>query len=358
MPKKLFWRIVAAFWISMVLSIVVITIFLKNPSDTNSGFVWALASRLLVFFLVSAVVMIFATRSVTRPMSRLRSAAKNLAAGEFTTRVVPDHSQKTVGEMDTLIQEFNDMAQRVEDLVRSQRQLIAHVSHELRSPLARMSLALDMLRQFPEDKDEHLARCENELGKLNDLIESLLTLSRLESATIVVKEGPFDLKDLALDVVSDLQFEASERECTVSSLVSGPCPVKGDRVLLRSAVENMVRNAIQYGEEKTVVFVEVSHTASHVRLTVTNTGPSVREEEIEHMFQPFFRGTSAMARRSDGHGLGLAITARAVALHRGAVRAQNTKSGFSVAIELPLAPQSSLRETLPTGSKSKSESNA
>jgi two-component system sensor histidine kinase CpxA len=279
MPKKLFWRIVAAFWISMALSVVAISIFLKNPSDTNSDFVWALTGRLLVFFVISAVVMLFATRSVTRPMSWLRSAAKSLAAGELTTRVVPDHSQKTVGEMDTLIQEFNEMAQRVEDLIRSQRQLIAHVSHELRSPLARMSLALDMLRQFPEDKDEHLARCENELGKLNDLIESLLTLSRLESATLVVKEDPIDLKDLALDVVADLEFEAPERECTVSSLIAGPCLVKGDRVLLRSAVENIVRNAIQYGEQNTVILVEVAPATSHVQLTVTNIGPSVPDEE-------------------------------------------------------------------------------
>lgn len=342
MARGLFWRIVIAFWISLVLSIIVIKLFLKEPGETNAAFVWALTSRLLVFLVVSGAVMLLATHSVTRPVHWLRSAVRNLAAGELSARVAENTSQvKPAREVGALIDDFNHMAQRVEDLVRSQRQLIADVSHELRSPLARLSLSLDLLRQFPEDRDEHLARFENELGKLNELIERLLTLSRLESSTILVKNVFFDLADLISDIISDVQLEASARGCSVTCIRSEQSPIKGDQALLRSAIENILRNGIQYSDEGTTICVELARTQTDTIITVTDTGPGIPENEISQMFQLFFRGAEARSRRSDGHGLGLAIASRALNLHGGNIRARNTGSGLAVTIALPLGEMSS-----------------
>src|SRR5262249_27233651 len=181
--------------ISVVLSIVLTKVLLGDPADTDSKayFVWWLSSRALLFLIVSAAVMLLVSRSVTRPVDWLRSATQKLASGELIARVEQKSDQvRPAIEMEALIKDFNNMAERVEELVRSQLELITNVSHGLRSPLARLTLAADLLRQFPEDREEHLARMENELGTLNGLIERLLTLSRLESFTAPLKEDFFD----------------------------------------------------------------------------------------------------------------------------------------------------------------------
>jgi two-component system sensor histidine kinase CpxA len=192
--------------------------------------------------------------------------------------------------------------------------------------------------EFPEDREEYLARFENEVGKLNQLIERLLTLSRLESSTVLLREDFFDLADLAEEVISDAQFEASARGCSIALLRSEQSPVTGDQVLIRSAVENILRNAVQYSEEGTAIRVEVGCNPPDATITVTDTGPGLSVSEMSQLFQPFFRGDEARSRRSDGYGLGLAITSRAISLHGGTIRAQNTGSGLAVGVRLPLTP--------------------
>lgn len=337
MAKGLFWRVVVGFWISVIVSILLMRVLLPQPGETNAAFVWAVISRLLIFLIVSGVVMLFATRPVMHPIRWLRSTVLRLGSGDLGARVEATRV-KPSAEMEELIGDFNRMADRVEELVGSQRQLLADVSHELRSPLARLSLGVDLLREFPEDREEYLARFENELGKLNQLIERLLTLSRLESSTALLREDSLDLASLAHEVISDVQLEASARRCSIAVIRSERSPVVGDAVLIRSAIENILRNAVQYSDEATTICVEVGCGPSDATITVRDTGPGMSANEISQMFQPFFRGGEARSRRSDGYGLGLAIASRAIRLHEGTIRAQNTGSGFEVGIRLPLTP--------------------
>ena len=334
-------KLILGFVISVVLSILLMKVLLGDPADTDSKvyFAWWLSSRLLLFLIVSAAVMLLISRSVTRPVARLRSATQKLASGELIARVehTSDHV-KPATEMEALIRDFNNMAERVEELVRSQRELIANVSHELRSPLARLTLAVDLLRQFPEDREEHFARMENELEKLNGLIERLLTLSRLESFTVPLKEDFFDLADLTAEVIADVQFEAAARGCSVAIIRSEQCPIVGDQALLRSALENIIRNAVQYSDEGTTVVVELDRDRADrgATISVTDKGPGLSEEEVARIFQPFFRGVEARVRRSNGHGLGLAIASKAINMHGGSLTARSTGAGLAMIIHLPL----------------------
>jgi len=338
--SRFFWKAVIAFWISIVLSIVIMKILLPDPVDSESKtyFIWLLASRVLVLLIVSGTTMLLVTRSVTSPVHWLRSATQKLASGELVARVEGKSGQlKPAAEMEALIRDFNQMAERVEELVSSQRQLIANVSHELRSPLARLSLVVDLLRQFPEDREEHFARFENELGKLNGLIDRLLTLARLEASTALLKADFFDLADITAEVVADVQFEASARGCSVATVRSEQSLIVGDQALLRSALENVIRNAVQYSDEGTTVAVDLGRNETNsVMITVTDKGPGLSEEELGRIFQPFFRGAEARSRRSDGHGLGLAIAIKAIELHGGTLSAHSTESGLTMAIQLPL----------------------
>jgi len=151
------------------------------------------------------------------------------------------------------------------------------------------------------------------------------------------------LADLAAEVVSDVQFEASARGCSIATVRSEQCPIVGDQALLRSAIENILRNAVQYSDEGTTVSVEVGCHHAEATFTVTDTGPGLGEKEISQIFQPFFRGGEARSRRSDGYGLGLAIASRAIGLHKGTIRAQNTGSGLAVSICLPFAGRSNVQ---------------
>lgn len=337
MKRGLFWRLMTAFWLSLILSTAFFKLVMPRVGDSNAEFVQALATMLLVFVVISGTVMWLATRSVVRPLDWLRSGVQKFAAGELATRV---NSQSTPasgsGEVAALIQDFNQMAEQVEVLVRAQRELLANVSHELRSPLARLALSVDMLRQFPEDREDHLARFENEIDKLNELIERLLTLSRIESSALPVNKDFFDLADLSAEIISDVQFEASGRGCSVAVVRSEQCPILGDRALLRTAIENVLRNAIQYSDEGTTVSVELSCRQKGSTITVTDFGPGLQEHELHGIFRPFIRGAAASSCRPEGHGLGLAIASKAVELHGGSIRARNTGSGLAVSIQLPL----------------------
>jgi two-component system sensor histidine kinase CpxA len=292
--------------------------------------------------------------SMTSPVTRLRKAAQSLAAGDLTARTgAPVRGRHD--EMTELMRDFDRMAERIEVLVDSQSRLLKDVSHELRSPLARLSVALGLARQRaasevdPEvapELESSLNRIELEADRLNQLIQRLLTISRLESGTDGIRKTRLSLWELVEQVARDAEYENPGRACLVTSPVDPAADtadeflVEADPDLLRSAVENVVRNATRYTVEGTTVEVRLERQQSangeEVVVRVLDSGPGVPDEALQKIFEPFYRLDDARNRQTGGAGLGLSIADRAIRLHGGQLRASNRKEGgLQVEIRIP-----------------------
>lgn len=297
--------------------------------------------RLLLAIIISGLISAFLARYLTRPITRLRAAAQKIATGEFTARAGGGLAEQD-DEVGQLVKDFDFMAERLEILIGAQQRLISDVSHELRSPLTRLKLALDLTRS---DSGGELAptlnRIERETERLSSLVGMLLTLSRLEAGEGPKESSPVQLPELLAEIVADVQIEAQSRSCSVELRPMPDCWIEGDPELLRSAFENVVRNAIRYTEPGTTVHVSAecdSSDPAHVRVLVQDHGPGVPQAELENVFKPFYRVDTSRERRTGGVGLGLAIAERAIKLHNGKITASNVKEGgFQVEITLPMA---------------------
>jgi two-component system sensor histidine kinase CpxA len=239
--------------------------------------------------------------------------------------------------------DFDEMASRVETLVGAQSRLLRDISHELRSPLARLRVALDLARKRAGAAAAgDLDRIEREAKRLNEMIGQLLTLTRWESDGNGAHLEAFDLAALVREVASDADFEAQARGRTVVVEECDACEMKGTHALVRSAVENVVRNAIRYTPEETAVRIALRCDAhggerGEAVITVRDEGAGVPEEALADIFRPFYRIDDSRTRETGGTGLGLAITERAVRLHGGTVKAANSPGGgFLVELRLPL----------------------
>jgi two-component system sensor histidine kinase CpxA len=313
------------------------------------GVIIAVISSGLVCYLLAWVL--------TMPVVRLRAATRQLAAGDLSARAGAPNLRKR-DEVAGLMRDFDAMAERLETLVKAQSRLLNDISHELRSPLARLNVALGLARQRSEPESaDMLDRIELEAGRLNELIGRLLTLARMEDGEQHVPSAVVLLDEVVLTVAEDAEFEAQARHCHVrSEIPPGNWAVHGDPSLLHSAIENVVRNAIRYTREGTTVEIHLDRTQStgeaEAVVRVTDCGDGVPADALEKMFQPFYRLDSARGRTTGGVGLGLAITERAVRFHGGRVSATNrAEGGLMVEIHLPLMPASAsaveVRETVP-----------
>ena len=233
------------------------------------------------------------------------------------------------------------MAGRIEDLITSERQLIRDISHELRSPLARLNVALGLARRRAhEETVPALDRIEREAETLNEMIGRLLALARMDAASEPPDPMRFDLQAMVAEIAADAAFEAQERGTSVQVVSSEPCSVLGSAELLHSAIENVVRNAIRYSKPGTPVQIQLSCPASPsgkvAEIAIRDYGSGVPEEELANLFRPFYRVTDARERDTGGIGHGLAITYRAVKLHHGQVTAENAPGGgLLIKIVLP-----------------------
>jgi len=236
------------------------------------------------------------------------------------------------------------MADRLEKSVKAQARLLNDISHELRSPLARLNVALGLSRQRsgPEAQSS-LERIELEADRLNELIGRLLTIARLEGGDQAMQKVPIRLQELIREIAQDAEFEAQSRKCHVDVTQMEDCMVMGNPSLLRSAIENVVRNAIHYTREGTDVQIRLEcnrgTSVTEAVIKISDSGPGVPDEALDKLFQPFYRIDDARGRQTGGVGLGLAITERAVRLHGGTIQASNrSEGGLMIEIRLPALP--------------------
>ena len=269
-------------------------------------------------------------RYVARPLAILRSTTRALAAGDLRVRVGATMGRRT-DEFAELGRDFDRMAERLDALVTAERRLLRDISHELRSPLARLNVALELARQRAGDDQAALDRIEREAERLNALIGQLLMLARLESGTSAPAQAAVDLAGLVREVAEDAAFEARARGRRVEIVETCDDVVVGDPDLLRSAVENVVRNAVRHAPESTAVEIGLRRVgrrgAAMVRIAVRDHGSGVPEAALPHIFQAFYRVGDARARGTGGVGLGLTIVDRTIRLHGGTVRAANAADG-------------------------------
>jgi two-component system, OmpR family, sensor histidine kinase CpxA len=302
---------------------------------------------ILIGIISSGLVCYVLARYLTAPIVRLRAATQKLASGDLSARAGMPGSRRH-DETAELVRDFDRMAERLQTLVTAQRRLLRDISHELRSPLARLNVALELARQrSAPDAGSALDRIDRETNRLNEMIQRLLTLVRLEGGDDSLEKLPVHLQQLIQEIAKDAAFEAQSRHCQVEVESVADCVVTGSPSLLHSAIENVVRNAIRYTDEGTTVQVrlrsEEGQAGPEAVVQVTDSGPGVPEDALDKLFRPFYRIDDARGRQTGGVGLGLAITARAVSLHGGSVQAVNQpQGGLMVEIRLPLAshPQS------------------
>jgi signal transduction histidine kinase len=265
-------------------------------------------------------------RYVTAPIYRVRAAAAEIAEGRLAVRVGSlGHSGD---ELAALGRDFDHMAERLEALVAAQRRLLGEASHELRSPLARLTVALGLARQRPDEVPEHLERIALEAKKLDKLVGQLLLLSRIESR-MELNAAPVDLTNLVHEIANDGDFEARAQSKRVEVISAAACMVDGSEDLIRSALENVVRNAVRHTSRGSSVEIELAAGKTAI-ICVRDHGPGLSEELLKHIFTPFRQS-------ENGGGLGLAIAEGAIRAHAGSVRAANAeRGGLIVQIEIPL----------------------
>jgi signal transduction histidine kinase len=306
--------------------------------------------RVLAIIFVGGLFCYGLARHLTSPVTKLRAATQELARGNLSARVVPALGKRR-DELASLAADFDRMAEKIEALINSQRRLLGDISHELRSPLARLNVALELARQRSgTDATSALERMQHEAEILNEMIGQLLALTRLESGAEDIRKTKFDLALLVRDIADDADFEARSRKRSVKLAAAAGCTIVGNEQLLRRAIENVVRNAVQFTAEATEVEVKLECSVKHrsdegdkeepeereAVITVRDHGAGVPEAALSEIFRPFYRVDEARDREAGGVGLGLAIAERAVRLHGGSVEAANVPNGgLVVTIVLP-----------------------
>ncbi len=295
--------------------------------------------RILALILTGGMVCLWLTWQITRPIRALRSATRRFSQGELTVRVGDNQALRRGDELSELARDFDLMASRIQSLIKAQQQLLADISHELRSPLARVSLALDLARRrLGEGVPEH-QRIEREVQRLNELIEQLLTLARLEAERGNAGNERVDLRELTREIAEDARFEGQAKNKQV--IVHSECDavILGSPALLRSAIENVVRNAVRHapeGSEVTIHMKRLDETA-RVVIAVRDHGPGVPPQTLACLFDPFFRVEEGRERISGGVGLGLSIVRQAMLFHGGSATAENDpEGGLLVRLEFPV----------------------
>jgi len=291
--------------------------------------------HLLAGTLASLVFAALLAAYFARPVRRLRAALQAGASGQLITDLAESMGGRR-DELADLCRDFDRMANHIDQLMQGQRRLMHDVSHEMRSPLARLSAIVGLVRQQPERLDDCLDLLEHESARMDRLVSELLTLSRLESGIVGPGDEIVDLPELLDDVVADAAPEAEQAACRVELAVDGELPVRGDAEMLHRLFDNLLRNALAYAREGRWVGIRAQCEGGVVRVCVDDRGPGALSTDLERLFEPFFRGSLAPVRK--GYGLGLAIARQIAVSHGGWINAENRREGgLRVCVGLPLA---------------------
>ena len=294
---------------------------------------------LFVIYVVGTLSCFWFARHISDPIVKLSTAAGQIADGSLDTR--SDQSIRLRrDEIGRLGASFDRMAERIESLVQGQQRLFGDVSHELRSPLARLSVAEGLLRQCPpSERMEYLDRIALEVDHIDHLIGQLLTLARIDSGADSGRAETLELSSLIQEVAVDGNFEAQAKSCAVKVDFMDTCITSGAREQLRRAIENVVRNAIRYAQPGTDVEIALRKQSalSRAEIQIRDHGPGVSSEHLEKIFLPFYRIPAGNGDPTGGAGLGLAITERVIRMYGGCVSAMNAPDGgLIVKLELSL----------------------
>jgi two-component system sensor histidine kinase CpxA len=311
----------------------------RRPSGRRYRFIsvvrpWFDPPNILPYYGVAVLVIAgmgaILAMHLAAPLDRLRRVVDRFGQGELSARVRSTRHDE-IGE---LSRSFDNMADRLETLLEAERRLLQDVSHELRSPLTRLDVAVD-LAATSDDPWSSLGRIKRDISRLAVLVNELLQLTRAEGDPAALDWGRVQLDDLLLELADDCTLEAEANGCRLVLREPGSCSVRGETELLHRAVENVVRNAIRHAPEGTDVTVCLEVAGSLARIVVRDFGPGVPDDLLAAIFEPFFRVEGHRSRVSGGVGLGLSIARRAVDLHQGRIIARNVHPGLEVTIELP-----------------------
>jgi two-component system sensor histidine kinase CpxA len=309
---------------------------------------WAgLTIRLTLAIFISGLICYLLSLYLTQPLRSLGMAAKSIATGKLYTRVGHFRGHKK-DEIAELSNDFDRMAEQLETLVSSKERLLQDISHELRSPIARLNIAIELGRKKTKHlADSEFSRMELESSRLNALIGEILDFARLDKSTTDLQLTDTDIPELLAEIIHDANYEFKNESIRIAAGTIDPCQLFIDKRLIHRAVENIVRNALHYSSKNQQVTVSLHYneTKDHIHIDVKDHGPGVPEKQLEKIFSPFYRVDTSRTKKTGGYGLGLAIASRAVALHHGEIIAKNNdEGGLLVRIILPvnLAPEHNL----------------
>ena len=283
---------------------------------------WMMAAGVFLCYLLAYYL--------TYPVRKLQHAVERFGRGDLSARA----KTRRRDELGDLGRTFDRMADRIQTLVDAERRLLLDISHELRSPLARLRVAVELARSG-ENREQHLDRIDKEAERLNSLVGGLLQVTRAEGDPASLRREPVRLDRLLEELVADASLEAQARGTEVRLVSAQPVTVQGDAELLRRAIENVIRNAIHHAPVATAVEASLETADGRAAVRIRDYGPGVPEEALPRIFDAFYRVETDRDRASGGAGLGLSIARRAVELHKGAIRARNAQPGLLVEIDLP-----------------------
>ncbi len=299
-----------------------------DPRQPNR---WTFFPYYLLVIGVTGMLCWLAAAAVVLPIRKITAALDRFGHGDLAARV----TMRRQDEIGALARSFDAMAERIQKLVLSERRLLEDISHELRSPLARLKFAVRLARTS-SDADTAFERVQREVDRITSLVSELVELTRTEGDPLAQKAEPVHLGKVVEETVRDCRLEAEFRGCTIHLEGHVSCEISGDRELLRRAVENVLRNAIRYSPERSAIDFALSENAGAAIIAIRDYGPGVADEALTQIFEPFFRVEEDRDAATGGMGLGLSIARRAVQVHHGTIAAQNAHPGLCVHIVLPV----------------------